>query len=107
MNEQFDELTRDLGAATSRRQALKALGAAVGGLLALGAADASAKKHCRPNGTKCHQHKHCCSGICDPTTHTCRAPLLGCSGGCSNVGSSCGGSCVCLPRVNGPGAECM
>jgi hypothetical protein len=108
MEERFDDLTRNLGAATSRRQALKVLGATVGGLLAFGSTtDAMAKKHCRPNGSKCHQHKHCCSGICDPNTHTCRAPLLGCSGGCSNEGGSCGGSCLCLPRLVGPGFECQ
>src|SRR4051795_11265773 len=88
----FDNFTKSLGAATSRRRALKVLaGAGAGSVMALVGADragAIAPGRCRNAGTVCRQDIECCSGFCDPTTLLCA-----CAPG-SNVFPSTG---ACVP----------
>ena len=63
----FDELTKAAG--TSRRRALKLLGAGMGaGLLALGRRDGYARHEsthygCRPAGQPCEGNQECCPGL--------------------------------------------
>ncbi len=103
----FDELTKALATATSRRHALKALAATVGGLLSLGSIG-TAFANCKPNGIGCNTRTQCCSGQCQHGAcctsqegATCSADRDCCSGNCSNgicCGSGqvglCNGSCA-------------
>jgi hypothetical protein len=80
----FDEVAREVAGATSRRQALRVIGAGVaGGLFALaGGAPASAPRRCRGVGEKCKQSTDCCVGTC-------------CDGVCCADGQICqNGRCV-------------
>src|SRR5437588_1033350 len=70
----FDELTKALATATSRRQALKAIAATVGGTLGLSRIGTVFAKPCTPNGKHCNSKTICCSGFCDPTTNKCATP---------------------------------
>jgi hypothetical protein len=72
----FDNLTKVLATSTSRRQALKAIGATIiGGLLGLDSiGTASAKCHgaghpCDENSTCCSDH--CCNGVCCDSGQMC------------------------------------
>jgi hypothetical protein len=49
----FDDLTKALATATSRRQALKAIGAALGGALGLSRIGIAFADQCKPLDTKC------------------------------------------------------
>ena len=71
----FDELTKALATATSRRQALKTIAATtLGGILGLaGVGSAFAMPTCKPNGHGCGTNKQCCSGFCDHTRNICVA----------------------------------
>ena len=83
----FDVFTKALATATSRRQALKAIGATVGGILGLGGAGTALAK-CAGIGAKCSQSSQCCLGYCNPSTFTCSCPsgTVPCGGTCvSNV----------------------
>jgi hypothetical protein len=63
---QFDEFTKALANASSRRQALKAIGAAVGGALGLSRFGIAFADTCRRLGQPCetgHSGKECCSGL--------------------------------------------
>jgi hypothetical protein len=64
----FDELTKALATATSRRQALKAIGAAVGGALGFSRIGIAFADQCKPLGASCFKDNQCCSGHC--TSHT-------------------------------------
>ena len=79
----FDQLTKALATATSRRQALKAIGATMGGILGLSGTGIAFAK-CKGIGVKCSQSKECCLGFCDPNTFTCTCPLgtVLCNGSC-------------------------
>src|SRR5258708_19241942 len=61
-----DELTKALGTATSRRQALKAIAAttfgSILGLSGIGTAFGASK--CHSNGLGCDTNSQCCSGYC-------------------------------------------
>src|SRR5205085_373859 len=87
----FDDLTKALATATSRRQALKTIAATtLGSILGLsGIGTVFAKpKPCTPNGKHCNSKTNCCSGFCDPTTSKCATPpTLGCTAGsqCESV----------------------
>jgi hypothetical protein len=62
----FDDLTKALATAPSRRQALKAIGAAVGGALGLSRFGIAFADNCRRLGQPCetgHSGKECCSGL--------------------------------------------
>ncbi|MCC6312872.1 MAG: hypothetical protein IT337_02575 [Thermomicrobiales bacterium] len=100
----FEELSRRVAAAQSRRSMLRAVVAGVGavalGLGETGRADAAGETrgipiyHCKPPGTLCHGKKRCCSGRCKKGVCTCAKrgtpcvqPLEGalcCSGRCRN-----------------------
>jgi hypothetical protein len=82
-NPRFDDFTKALATATSRRQALKAIGVALGGVLGLGSiGTAFADKTCKQLGQGCNNKKNLCcpglicqSGVCvAPTTTTTAAP---------------------------------
>ena len=118
----FDELTKALATATSRRQALKAIAATtLGSILGLaGIGTAFAKCHdvghnCEENSTCCSQN--CCiaagqrEGVCCGTGQTCQN---GTCTGCANPASdlcnagpgSCGANgCECVQSVEG-GSYC-
>src|SRR5436309_2755964 len=72
----FDNLTKALATSTSRRQALKAVGATLGGALGLSRIGIAFADQCKPLGAKCFKRQQCCSGICSngmcvaPTTTT-------------------------------------
>jgi len=111
---QFDNFTKSLGAATSRRQAIKVLaGAGAGSVMALVGADrahAIAPGRCRKEGTVCRQNLECCSSFCDPTTLRCAcAPG---SNVCPSTGAcvaACGRNEVFNPqtcRCECPGQTC-
>src|SRR5690348_2995232 len=120
----FDDLTKALATATSRRQALKTFAATtIGGILGLaGIENVFAKgKPCTPNGKRCNAKTKCCSGFCDPTTRTCAtSPTLGCTAGslcetaCPDTstpfcacGTTMAGAPVCYLQQNGcPGQVC-
>jgi len=62
MEHPFDELTKSLATGTSRRGIFKALAACAAGLL-LSVTKAAAGQ-CKPPGSRCNHHSHCCSGYC-------------------------------------------
>jgi hypothetical protein len=69
----FDDLTKALATATSRRQALKTIAATtLGSILGLSGIGTAFAKTCEPNGHNCSYDKQCCSGLCH--NHTCVAP---------------------------------
>lgn len=83
----FDVFTKALATATSRRQALKAIGVTVGGILGLGGAGTALAK-CAGIGESCSQSSQCCIGYCNPSSFTCTCPsgTVACGGTCiSNV----------------------
>ncbi len=86
----FDDLTKALATATSRRQALKAIAATVGGLLGLGGVG-TALANCKPNGIGCNIGSQCCSGACCHGTCT----NLGTTSNCGSCGNTCGANQVC------------
>jgi hypothetical protein len=91
----LDDIARDLASGTSRRQALRVLGAGVAaGLLSLsGPAAALADRRCRRVGEKCKQSTDCCVGTC-------------CAGVCCADGQICvNGRCVDPPPATGPNRE--
>jgi hypothetical protein len=91
--DRFDELSRELAAATSRRQALRLLAGALGtGVLSmLGAGPAQAAPRCRRTGEKCDDDKRCCTGVC-------------CGEVCCAAGQVCqSGRCVTPPPPPPPG----
>ena len=119
----FDELTKALATATSRRQALKTIAAtALGSILGLGGIS-TAFANCKPNGIGCNTKSQCCSGGCchgtctDLTTTSncgsCGTTCTGttpacCSGHCKDLSSdhnncgSCGHTCdACSTCQNG------
>jgi len=112
----FDQLTKAIATATSRRQALKAIGASVvGGILGLGGVG-TALAMCKGIGVKCSQSKECCVGYCDPSTFTCTCPIgtVLCGDHCvSNVcpdgqtfdSSSC--QCTCSGGLTACGSTCI
>ena len=75
----FDDLTKALATATSRRQALKAIVATIiGGLLGLDSTGTAFAK-CHPEGHPCDENSTCCSkvcqnGVCVSSTTTTPAP---------------------------------
>ena len=74
----FDELTKALATAASRRQTLTALGATVGGaafsLFGVHNAEAMVPGRCRLVGQICRQDRECCDFYCDRGTGRCACP---------------------------------
>src|SRR5438105_5465053 len=100
----FDDLTKALATATSRRQALKTIAAttlgSILGLSRLGTAFGAPK--CHGQGTGCDTTSQCCSGLvctngkctpCEGLGQSCTSDSQCCSGFCSS--SICGGAGVC------------
>ncbi len=84
----FDELTKALARATSRRQALKTLAATVlGGMLDLGGIG-TAFANCKPNDIGCNTNSQCCSGGCCHGTCT----DLNTTSNCGRCGNTCTGT---------------
>jgi hypothetical protein len=114
----FDDLTKSLSKATSRRQALKVIAGAVGGavlaILPGGAALAIAPGRCRRNSTPCRQSIECCSGFCDPVSQQCACepgsivcPSSGaCVPACEPTEVFNAATCQC-ERVCFPGEPCI
>jgi len=71
----FDDLTKALATSTSRRVALKAIGAALGGALGLSSIG-TAFATCRAARRSCGTPKQCCSNVC-------------CNGTCCAIGQHC------------------
>jgi hypothetical protein len=71
MNNKFDELAKGLAQTTTRRQALKTLGAGLAGMaLACFAVTNSANagtRRCKNSGSHCDHGSQCCSGGCYKT----------------------------------------
>jgi hypothetical protein len=85
----FDDLTKALATATSRRQALKAIGAALGGALGLSRIGTAFAK-CQNAGHACGSNKQCCSKLC-------------CNGKCCDSGQTCSnGTCVAPTTTTTP-----
>ncbi len=65
MNTQFDELTKNLAQAVTRRAALKKFGVGLAGL-ALACFGLANKTHaaCLNIGAACNRNSDCCSGYC-------------------------------------------
>ena len=97
--QRFEELSRRVGAAGSRRAAVKAVAATLAApvLLRLGQEEASAGLpivHCKAPGYKCDKKVKCCSGrckkqlcLCSKKGAPCWNPLEGalcCSQRCAN-----------------------
>jgi hypothetical protein len=95
----FEDLTRRVGAASSRRSAARVLAGAlvVPVLVRLGREDAAAGLpivNCKPPGKKCDKDQKCCSGrckkgrcSCSRKGRSCWSPLEGalcCSQRCKN-----------------------
>jgi hypothetical protein len=114
-DERFDQITRTLGKATSRRTIFKGLvAAAVGGVLAkAGGGDAEArariKMACARLGQPCSTVAHtggslvCCPHLACDTDHTCCTPT---NVSCLDDGDCCTGD-VCRPNPTGLGARCL
>jgi hypothetical protein len=64
----FDELSKALARTTTRRQAVKVVGATTlaGALSLVGAREAGAQGRCKKNGTPCRTDYECCSFFCPP-----------------------------------------
>ncbi len=88
---QFDELTKALATATSRRHALKTIAATIGGLLGLSSIG-TAFANCKPNGIGCNTNTQCCSGGCCHGTCT---NLSSNPSNCGSCGHTCGTNQIC------------
>ncbi|HEY7032076.1 MAG TPA: hypothetical protein VH482_12135 [Thermomicrobiales bacterium] len=91
----FDALTRFAARKGTRRDVLRAIGAAAGGLglAGLGGGDAGAIA-CRGAGSTCAKAAHCCSGVCEKDATgrrrcVCPAGTKPCGGTCVDPGSCC------------------
>ncbi len=75
-DDRFDELSKALARTTTRRQALKVVGATAlaGGLSLVGARRAGAQGRCKKNGAPCRTDYECCSFFCPPGTGRCACP---------------------------------
>jgi hypothetical protein len=110
----FDELTKALATATSRRQALKTIAAttigSILGLSGIGTVFAKPPK-CHRNGLGCDTNSQCCSGYCDPTTSKCAPPPCeGLQQPCTSASQCCDtgqGKTTCEENFeNGPTVCC-
>ncbi len=65
MNDQFDELTKDLAQSVTRRGALKKFGVGLVGvaLAIMGLPNRAEARHCKSIGKRCHESSECCPGL--------------------------------------------
>jgi hypothetical protein len=97
----FDELTRSMASASTRRSTIKVLGGgALASLLALVGRRAAAQDlsdeaiSCRSTGSNCHRDKNCCSRRCSRRSDD----DGGYGGGGGGFSGDAGGICVCRPK---------
>src|SRR5262245_46999418 len=66
MNNQFDELTKNVAQSVTRRAALKKFGLGLAGmaLACFGLANKAEADPCKPGGAHCRDSRQCCSGVC-------------------------------------------
>jgi len=102
MNNQFDELAKNLAQSVTRRAALKKFGIGLAGMalvwFGLTHKAGARTTNCLPAGNRCHEGNQCCSGLCSnrycaclPNGSQCQGNTQCCTGVCSN------GYCACLP----------
>lgn len=93
-DDRFDELSKALAKTTTRRQAVKVVGAtALAGALSLvGAREAGAQGRCKKNGSPCRTDYECCSFFCPPGTGRCACPP---------------GAQICPKRAGRPTERCV
>ena len=114
----FDDLTRAVSGATSRRGLGRIAAALVGGamLADAGAAGAAPRLTCRLARASCTRGAQCCSGYCETRRTAPRQlrnrcgcpPLLACGDVCCSGGEACiSGSCVSVCDVEPPAAFCV
>jgi hypothetical protein len=91
----FDNLTRSVARATSRRTFLASVGAGLAGLV--GGASALAAPRCKRLGQRCHSNADCCpeqnNAICAAFSGQCEA--------CPAGSTVCGGACVATACAGG------
>jgi hypothetical protein len=112
----FDDLSRRLSTAPSRRAVLKGLGGgALAALLAALGVEGAGATHfgCRHVGKRCARHGQCCSGRCQgiPGRKTCRAHHTGTCTLAQNIcrtgiGGTCGGGACSCHRTTGGATFC-
>jgi hypothetical protein len=96
---QFDELTKTLATLTSRRQALKTLGATVVGAVLGLSGIGTVFARCRSAGKKCKKSAQCCKhgvcigGKCCSRSHACLSTCCA-SGATCCKGTCCAGTCT-------------
>jgi hypothetical protein len=105
----FDELTKALATATSRRQALKTIAATTfGSILGLsGIGTAFGKPKCHRNGLGCDTNSQCCSGYCKNGEKCTCPPAPACNGYCP---CPSGQICLhgsCCANANVCGSTCL
>ena len=66
MNNQFDELTKNLAQSVTRRGALKKFGVGLAGMVlaSFGLVNKAKAGGCKPAGDSCQHDSQCCSGYC-------------------------------------------
>jgi hypothetical protein len=115
----FDLLSRALGRSASRRAAVAAIAAALGGG-AIGVGDAAARGRCRAGRATCTRDSQCCSGTCqlgrgfplkDRNRCACEEWETLCNGRCMTLwenNRNCG-ACgnVCPAGTQCRGGECL
>lgn len=112
-HDSFDDLSRATAESTSRRQALKLLGAAfAAGVFASGRtvearADPPPGVGCKPAGKKCTKSRQCCSGLTCQNGH-CAAICTPSGSPCDigNPGACCSLCCTSVGAVGSPFVCC-
>ena len=66
MNDNFDELAKNMAQSVTRRGALRRFGVGLAGiaLASLGLANKTEAARCKGSGAHCNSDSHCCSGLC-------------------------------------------
>lgn len=94
----FDDLTRALGAASSRRTLLRATVTAAIGVLGLRRAETAHAQACLALGARCRPTDQCCTGECHGRKCRCRPHQQECGGACFDpcpAGRVRDASCAC------------
>ncbi len=111
----FDDLTRALGAASSRRTLLRATVTAAIGVLGLRRVETAHAQACVALGARCGPTNQCCSGECHGRKCRCRPNQQECGGACfdpcpagnvrdATCACACpGGTVSCAGECRGPG----
>src|SRR5436305_1050751 len=104
----FDELTKALATATSRRQALKTIAATtLGSILGLsGIGTVFGAPKCHRNGLGCDTNSQCCSHYCAPNGKCSCPPAPACNDTCPcpSGQTCCNGTCSERPAIRSSSA---